>query len=398
MNLGRTTRLLAAMGALVVALGGCALVDSKAQDTEGEEGREEEGEEAGEEREAPDRLELHADAVEALRLEYAEAELIELSPALSVTAELRAPPDRTGFVGPLVAGRVREVTVNVGDRVTKGAELVTLDSPEVGQARASLTAARARTEVAQKNSDRERRLLKGKATSQREVLEAEGVLRVAKAEQQSFRALLSTLGAAPTGAGGRVTLRSPVDGTVVARNAVAGQSVSSTDTLLEVIDLREVWVEADVYERDMHLAQVGQQVQIRVRAYPNERFVGEVSQIGSTLDEQTRTVRARAVLANEDGKLRPGMFAEAYLQGAHRHEPRKLLAIPAAAVQIVDDHPSVFARVGDASFELRRVHTGDRAGDRVEVLNGLAQGDVVVTSGSFLLKGQLLKSELGEDE
>ncbi len=395
MKLIKTRPIVAALTALV-ALGGCALADRGAEDEEGaEQAGEEEG---GEEREAPDRLQLHPEAVEALRLEYAEAEVVELSPALSVTAELRAPPDRTGFVGPLVTGRVRDVTVNVGDDVTKGAELVTLDSPEVGQARASLTAARARVEVAQKNRDRERRLLKGRATSQKEAQEAEGVLRVAKAEEQSLRALLGTLGAGPTGTGGRVILRSPVDGTVVSRKAVAGQSVSSTDTLLEVIDLREVWLEADVYERDMHLAQLGQQVQIRVRAYPDERFLGEVSQIGSTLDEQTRTVRARVVLPNEDGKLRPGMFAEAYLQGAHRHAPRKLLAIPAAAVQIIDDHPSVFVRVGDTSFELRRVHTGDRAGDRVEVLNGLAPGDTVVTSGSFLLKGQLLKSELGEDE
>ena len=366
----------------------------------GEGGEQEggEGEDAGEERGPSDRLELHPEAVAGLRLEYAKAELTELSPALSVTAELRAPPDRTGVVGPLVAGRVRGVTVNVGDRVSKGAQLVTLDSPDVGQARAELTAAGARVEVAQKSRDRERNLLKGKATSKREVVEAEGLFRVEKAREQSLRGLLKALGAEPAGTGGRIVLRSPIEGTVVARSALAGQSVSPTDTLLEIVDLRELWLEADVYERDMHLVSVGQQVEIRVRAYPSEPFLGQVSQIGGTLDEQTRTVRARVVLDNEEGRLRPGMFAEARLQGAHRHAPRELLAIPSAAVQIVDDHPAVFVRLAEGEFELRRIHTGDRAVDSVEVLNGLSPGETVVTSGSFLLKGQLLKSELGEEE
>ena len=92
------------------------------------------------------------------------------------------------------------------------------------------------------------------------------------------------------------------------------------------------------------------------------------------------------------------MFATARIIGTRANEPRRMLAIPWAAIQEIDGHPSVFVREGEHEFELRRVHTGERAGDLVEILNGVSRGDVVVAEGSFLLKGELLKSTLGGEE
>ena len=111
-----------------------------------------------------------------------------------------------------------------------------------------------------------------------------------------------------------------------------------------------------------------------------------------------RSVSVRVVLPNVDQRLRPGMFATARIRDTHAHEPRQLLAIPWAAVQEVDGHPAVFVRVEDGVFELRSVHTGERAGSDVEILNGIGAGETVVAEGSFLLKSQLLRSTLGEDE
>lgn len=344
------------------------------------------------------RLELHPEAIAALRLEFAQAKTTTLSPTLSVAAELMAVPDATGVVGALVAGRVRTVTVNVGDQVSKGSVLVTLDSPEVGQARAELIAARARADVAQTNNDRERLLLKSKATSQRAVVEAKGALRIANAKVRSVRGLLKALGSTPAGAGGQVALRSPIDGVVIKRSATAGQSISPRDTLLEIADLRELWLQAHVYERDLHLVRRGQRVEIRLRAYPDEPLVGTVDQVAGALNPDTRTIAVRVVVPNEHGKLRPGMFAEASITGAVGPAPPELLVIPSAAVQLVDNQPTVFVRLGPGVFELRRIETGQHAAGQIEVRNGLAAGETVVGSGSFLLKGQLLKSELGEEE
>ena len=111
-----------------------------------------------------------------------------------------------------------------------------------------------------------------------------------------------------------------------------------------------------------------------------------------------KTVKVVVALANPGHRLKPGMFATARIIGTRANESRRMLAIPWAAVQEVDGHPAVFVREGERAFELRRIHTGERAGDLVEVLNGVKVGDEVVADGSFLLKGELLKSTLGEEE
>ena len=348
-----------------------------------------------------DRVVLAPATLASVQLAYVDIEEQELSPSVEVPAEIVVVPDRRATVGPRVAGRVTEVRVNVGDHVTRGTVLAVLESDAVGRAWANLIAARARADVARRALD-QRRLLADRVTSERAMEEAESTLLVAEADLQADETRLVTFGVPvsdvtpddPT----RVTLTSPLAGTVVVRRAHVGQWVEPVDTIAEVVDLERLWLELSVYERDMRFVRVGQAVQVEVRAFPDAVFRGLVSQVAGTLDEQTRTVTVRVELPNPDRRLRPGMFATARVQGTHDHEARRLVAVPWAAVQQIDDHRAVFVREAEGVFELRRIHTGERAGDLVEVLNGLSPGDRVVTEGSFVLKGQLLRSTLGEEE
>jgi cobalt-zinc-cadmium efflux system membrane fusion protein len=385
---------LAVLVALVVA--GCTAREATEPSTEASEGQEETV------AVLTDRVELSPAALESLRLTYVEVEEQELSPSIEVPADVVAVPDRRATVGPRVSGRVAEVRVNVGDRVERGTVLAVLESEVVGRAWADLIAARARADVARRTLERQRRLLADRVTSERAVEEAEGALLVAEADLQADQTRLATFGVVvsdePPPDPTRVTLTSPLAGTVVARSANVGQWAEPTETIVEIIDLSALWLEAAVYENEMRLVSVGQTVRVEVRAFPDEVFSGTVSQVAGTLDPQTRTVSVRVALPNPGLRLRPGMFATARIQGTHDHEPRRLLAIPWPAVQQIDDHRAVFVRLAAGVFELRRVHTGERAGDLVEILNGLSAGDEVVTEGSFLLKGQLLRSTLGEDE
>ena len=371
---------------------GCS-PDTREPEHEGEEERES----------ISDRVQLTPEALTHLALQYVVAKDAQLEPTLEVSAELMPVPDRHAEVGTLVPGRIADVHVNVGDAVEEGSSLLIFDSPEVGRARAELIKARAEFEVARAAQERERRLLSDRATSKREFEVAEGALQTARARYSAAQALLATLGAddralkAPADAA-RVELRSPIAGTVVARSAHVGRTVAPGDTLIEVVDLDELWLLADVYERDLRLVAPGQRVQVEVRAYPDTVFHGSVDQISGTLAEQTRTAKVRVVLPNTEHRLRPGMFATARIAGTHDHALAPTLAIPAAAVQTVDDHPAAFVRLSEGLFELRRIHTGERAGELVEVLNGLSPGDEVVGDGSFLLKGQLLRSTLAEEE
>lgn len=366
-------------------------------------GAREESEE-GQEREAPqpaDRIVLTKEALESLHLVCVPAEARSLTPSLEVPAELTPDPDRRATVGPRVAGRVMEVRVVAGETVTKGETLLILESDAVGRARAELIAARARADVSMRAANRSRGLLKDRVTSQRAVEEAEGALQMAEADLRSAETHLATFGVSPEEAisdhPARVVLTSPIGGTVVERSVHIGQWVEPTDTLIEVVDLAELWLRATVYEREMRFVRSGQSVEVDVRAYPGEVFKGTIAQVGDMLETQTRSVPIRVVLPNRDRRLKPGMFATARVQGTHAHEPQRMLAVPWSAVQEVDGHQGVFVRIDEGVYVLRRVHTGERAGDYVEILNGLSIGDEVVAEGSFLLKGELLKATLGEE-
>jgi len=349
-----------------------------------------------------DRVSLDLNALASLELTYARAEFQELVPTLEVPAELVPVPDRKAEVGARVSGRIVEVRVNTGDRVSRGDPLVVLESAEVGRAWADLVSARAMESVAARARDRQRQLLQGRVTSVRAAEEAQGAWEVADAELRAALTRLAALGVYDAGPPppdpARVTLASPVGGAVTARSAHQGAWVEPSDVLVQVVDLDELWLEASVYEQQMRFVDEGQAVQVEVRAFPGEVFQGSVGRIPGVLDERTRSIGVRIVLPNRDHRLRPGMFATARIQATHAHEARRLLAIPWSAVQEVDGHQAVFVRVGEGEFELRTVHTAERAGELVEILTGLEPGDEVVADGSFLLKGQLLRSTLAEEE
>ncbi len=397
-------RLLALLGlAAFLSLAGSLAACDKGADTPGGQEAEGGGEEAeGGAETIQDRLTVDAQQLQAMGLRYAKVEERALAPSLTFPAEIVPVPDRYATVGPRVAGRVVQIDVNVGDTVTVGQTLAVLESAEVGRAWADLGAARARASVARRAVARAKRLQADRIASQRAVEEAQGAHRVAAADVQAALTRLATFGVDPKAPRpeppSRFILTSPLAGTVTSRELHLGQWVEPADTAVEVMDLSQVWVRADIYERDARLVREGMGVEVEVRGLPGAPRQGTIALVGRVLDERTRTLPVRVVLDNADGALRPGMFAVVRVQGVHDHAEERHLAIPWAAVQQVGQHPVVFVRQAPGVFTLRRVHVGERAGDLVEVINGLRAGEEVVGDGSFLLKSQLLRGSLGEDE
>ena len=363
---------------------------------DGEAGRQP-GEEEGEEGLA-DRVLLDPEAVAALEVSSSQVELRHLTPSLEVAAELSPVPDRQATVGPRVAGRVVRVLVNVGDEVDRGTRLLALESAEVGDAQADFHAARARRDVARRAAERARGLLASRVTSERAVEEAEGDLQVAEAEVAAARSRLVAYGAdpAPPGEAGRVALASPMRGSVVARRVHVGQWVEPGDAVLEIVDLAELWLVGAVFERDLRYVRAGQRVAVEVRALPGEALAGTVAHVGQRVEQGSRTAALRVVLPNPDRRLRPGMFATARLEPPA--EGPQAPAVPAAAVQELEGRHFVFVPAGAGVFDVRWVRLGERAGEWVAVEDGLAPGEEVVTGGSLLLRGQLLRFTLGEEE
>ncbi len=324
---------------------------------------------------------------------------------LEASAQIEVPPQRQANVGSRIEGRVADIRVNSGERVRAGQVLALVDSPEVGRAKADYLAALARSDVAAGTAEREKALFDKKISSEREWREAEAEAIKARAEKEAAENRLHALGIDDAAlqklvvAGhydSSVAIPAPIPGLIVERKVTLGQMVAPADTLFTVMDLGEVWILLDVYERNLAQVRVGQQARVRVSAYPGEEFEGVVANVGAVFEAKSRATKARVVLANPKGALRPGMFATVTLEGTTGDE-RTLVVAPSAAVQRDGEDNYVFIPRGERAFEGRRVRAGRELGDWTEIQEGVSEGETVVTAGSFLLKSEMKKGELGEE-
>ncbi len=194
-----------------------------------------------------------------------------------------------------------------------------------------------------------------------------------------------------------ITLFSPATGVVTEKSVVQGQSVVAGTSLMTVADLSTVWVIVELREADARSARVGTSASVEINAFPGERIAGHVSYVYPTLMEQTRTIRARVILQNPDGRLKPGMFATVALSAPLASG----LSIPATALIETGDKTYVFVKMKDGSLMPHDVKTGRRSAGLVEILSGVDTGAVVVTSAQFLLDsesniGEVMRSMIGQ--
>lgn len=181
-----------------------------------------------------------------------------------------------------------------------------------------------------------------------------------------------------------VEMLAPADGTVIEKMAVAGSSVMAGKTIYRLADLRRVWVQVAVYESDLALIREGQVARLTLSHLPGIELEGKVAFIDPALDPKTRTARARIVVDNPDGQLKPDLFAEARILVPFGEHP----AIPAEAVLHAGESDVVFLDLGEDRIRPQKVALGHRAGEWVQVREGLKPGDVIVTSGNFLIASE----------
>jgi cobalt-zinc-cadmium efflux system membrane fusion protein len=309
-------------------------------------------------------------------------------------------------VSPRIAGRVVEVRVSLGDRVEKGHVLAEIDSIELGQAKAEYLKAKADYEVARAEYQREERLFRKEISSEKEYLGAKGGFLRSEAGLNTARETLRLLGLSDAEISGlawdvkghassHYLLLAPFDGTVIEQHTILGELVTPEDNLYTIVDLSRLWILLDIYEKDLRLIGGGREVDIDVDSYPGERFKGTVTYVSDTLDESTRTAKARVEILNPDGKLKPGMFATAAIS-LPSTDGKEVVAVPASAVQRIRGRAAVFVREGEGAFEMREISPGRESGGFVEVSDSIRPGDEVVTEGGFYLKSIVLKDEMGE--
>jgi cobalt-zinc-cadmium efflux system membrane fusion protein len=190
-------------------------------------------------------------------------------------------------------------------------------------------------------------------------------------------------------------IHAPFDGTVISKDVVLLEHVGPDKQILGVADLSTVWLAADVYEEHLRLLRELQDRPVRFRsdAWPGEEFEARIFYTGDIVDPQTRTISMRAVAANAERKLKPGMFVTVELPPAAR---ATVLQVPAAAVLEHEGKPFVFVHLGGDEFARRAVVVGRHSPEAVEIRDGIAAGDEVVVAGGFALKSRLLSALLAD--
>jgi RND family efflux transporter MFP subunit len=328
---------------------------------------------------------------------------IEITPVstLGVPDELRLPgviePNayRQVAVTPVVGGRVVQVSVQLGDRVRRGQPLAQVYSPELAEARTTYVAARAMLDAHDRELQRTQKLVEIGAASRQELERAHAEHAAQTAAVESARSRLQLLGAAVEEGAARtadenatITVPAPIDGVVIERIANVGLNVDPSVKLFTIVDLSNVWIIADVYERDLHRVGEGDRATVTTRAYPDLLLEGRVSYIDPQLNAGTRTAKVRVEVANPRGELRLGMYADVAIVSTNA--PR-VLSVPRSAIQNVGDRQVVYLQLAsDAeAFVEREVRIGRSTGDFVEVMSGLMAGDVVASNGSFFLRAEV---------
>jgi len=330
---------------------------------------------------------------------------IELAPVMvnaTASAVIRIPgtiePNayKQVMVTPLVSGRVTRVLAELGDRVQSGQTLIQIFSPELADAQTKYLSAKAELEAHERELARASKLVAIGAASQQEIdrLHAEHSAKVAGVQSLRSRLTLLGMSAAAINAlspdkeiDATSDIAAPLTGVITERTANVGLNVEAATKLFTVVDLSSVWVVAAVHERDLSRIRVGSAASVTTAADLKNVRQGRVSYIDPQVSPETRTGRVRVELSNPNRELRLGMFADVEVAAP---ADRSAVMIPQTAVQNVGDRQVVYlANSGEpGKFTEREVRLGGALGPDVEVISGVAQGEKVVSKGSFFVRAE----------
>lgn len=281
---------------------------------------------------------------------------------LSTVGSLRA--DEQVTMRPETPGRITRIHFTEGSRVGAGQVLFSLDD---AIARAALNEASANLENSRRISTRAGQLSKDRLIAQGDVDTARAAFAVDQARVQSARTALS-----------KMSLRAPFAGQVGLREVSVGEYVNAGQPLVTLVRLDPIEVDFSVPETALADLETGQRLSVTVDAYPNDRFGGEVAAIDPVIDANSRSTRLRARIPNPDGRLKPGQFARLQLDTGTG--TRQALLVPEQAL-MQDGSMRFVYTVVDGKAKRTVVKTGARTPGKVQVIEGLKAGDVVVTAG-----------------
>ncbi|TGN20145.1 efflux RND transporter periplasmic adaptor subunit [Leptospira idonii] len=304
-------------------------------------------------------------------------------------------------VGSRVNGRILSVFVKEGDHVKKGSPLASLQSVDLGTTEANYLKARARLEALKVQADRAKELYEKKVTSAKEYELSLMDYKSVKAEMETSRNALENLGLTD----GEISnleagkynsknlfIRTPISGVVTEREAIIGQAVNARDNLFTVADLSVLWINLEVFEKDLYYIKVGNEAKVVPIGASTEELKAVVSHVADVIDPIKKTAEIRLEVRNSKGKLRPGQSVTASVKGVvSDNSQNKIKVVPNDCIHKIEGENFVFVRNGDGSFSAKKVSLGKSYESWVELITGVSETDAIVKDGSFVLKSEYLK-------
>ena len=337
------------------------------------------------------------------QIKISEVAQSDVSDILRVAGQIDFDEQALTRIGASVTGRVTQINAQLGNEVKKGDTLALINSSELSNSQLAYLKARSEKEFHRRTVQRAKTLFEADVISAAELQRRESEYEVASAQTRAAQDQLRVLGVnlkameelATTGAIDSVaSVMATIKGVVVERKVTTGQVVQPADVLFTVADLSRVWAVAQVPEQQVAQVKVGQSVRIEVPALENEKLIGKLIYVGSTVNPESRTVLVRTELDNSSGRLKPSMLASMLIEST----PTKRMVVPITAIVREQDTDYVFTEEKPGSFRLKPVRlSSEHNGQRV-VLDGLSQGMRIVSDGAFHLNNHrnLKDMEKGE--
>lgn len=326
-------------------------------------------------------------------IKLAKVRFEQLVPVIAAVGTADFNAEHVAAVGTRLRGLVSSVRKFEGDVVESGAILARIESAELGEAQAAVSMLAAERHAAELNAEREARLAERSLTTAREVelasVEAKKAGLLLGAAQQKVAALGGS--ARPSNVVlGAHEVRSPIAGTVVERFVAPGQFVEGQLVAFKVANLDHLWIELDVFERNLSRVAVGDKAELRPLSAGADTLQGRVAKVASRIDQETHSAKVRIEVENKDRKLRVGQAVQATIHTSGGDlAPRPI--VPTSAITFVDGKPTVFVGAGPNAVRVATVQLGANDDDETEILNGLTATDQVVTEGAFALKSELFR-------
>ncbi|MGE5480708.1 MAG: efflux RND transporter periplasmic adaptor subunit [Chloroflexota bacterium] len=359
----------------------------------------------GDEEKQSNIIQLTGKSVREIQLEISEAEEGELTGAIEAPAKIIPNQDMEAFAGSLIEGRASKVYVNIGDHVEKGQTLMLIEGLQIGVIKSEFIKAKANLNYAEANYKRQKTLSEQNVGSQKSLLEAKADFDRAVAEFNAEDRKIHSIGLSDKDVeesngkeehkAGFLSVKAPISGTIVERNVVIGQLVEPNSNSFRIINTGSLMADAQIYESD--LIRIGGKTDIELypTAFPDIPYKGRITYISDVVDNETRTIKIRAAIRNDDRRLKPEMFAKMLIPTAKSGSG---LIVTSDAVIKDGSESYVFVALNDTTFEKRNVLLGGSQGEKVQIRAGLRRGERLVSKGSFMLKSELKKSMLESED